>query len=85
MPSLADIKAQNRELARQMNKEARHDPSSPYAGHFVGIANGKVVVIADDLDDMAKRLEQAEPDPAKCFSVEASRDYDEVVEIWSVR
>jgi hypothetical protein len=50
----------------------------------VGIANGQVVVVADDLDEMAQRLEQIEPDPARCFSVEASRDYTEVVEIWTL-
>jgi hypothetical protein len=50
----------------------------------VGIANGQVVAVADDLDDMAQRLEQIEPDPARCFSVEASRDYSEVVDIWSL-
>ncbi len=84
MATLADVQARNRELARQINEEARRDPKSPYAGRFVGIANGQVVVVADDLEEMAQRLEQIEPDPAKCFSVEASRDYDEVVEIWSL-
>jgi hypothetical protein len=84
MSSHADVQARNRELARQINQEAIRNPQSPYAGKFVGIANGQVVVVADSLEEMAQRLEQIEPDPAKCFSVEASRDYDEVVEIWSL-
>src|SRR5947207_12025842 len=84
MSTHADVQARNRELARQINQEALRNPQSPYAGKFVGIANGQVVVVADDLEEMAQRLEQIEPDPAKCFSVEASRDYDEVVEIWSL-
>ena len=36
----------NRELANRINAEARSNPQSPYANKFVGIANGKVVVIA---------------------------------------
>ena len=83
MSTLAKVQARNRELADQINNEALSNPQSRYAGKFVGIANGQVVVVADDLDEMAKRLEQIEPDPAKRFSVEASRDYNEVVEIWS--
>src|ERR1700692_4127504 len=62
----------NRELANRINAEARSNPQSPYANKFVGIANGKVVVIADDLDTMARRLRQIEPDPSKTFGVEAS-------------
>lgn len=73
----------NRDLARKINKETRKNPErSPYTNKFVGIANGKVVVVADSHSDMARRLRQIEPDPAKCFGIEASRDYDEVVEIW---
>ena len=71
----------NRELARRINEEARSDPRSPYVNKFVGIANGKVVATADDLDAMIQQLQQAEPDRTKCFWVEASRDYDEVHEI----
>ncbi len=73
----------NRELADRINAEARSNPQSPYAGKFVGIANGQVVVISDDLDELVERLGQAEPDPTRTFWVEASRDYDEVHEIWS--
>lgn len=74
----------NEELARKINEEARRDPHSPYAHKFVGIADGQVVVVADDLDELVPRLLQIEPDPSKCFIVEASRDYDEVEEIWGL-
>ncbi len=74
----------NRELARQINEEARRNPQTPYANKFVGIANGKVVAVSEDLDDLVQSLHQAEPDPTKCFVLEASRDYDEVIEIWSL-
>jgi hypothetical protein len=74
----------NRELARQINEEARQNPQSPYAHKFVGIANGQVVVVADDPADMSRRLRQIEPDPRNCFGVEASRDYGKVEEIWGL-
>ena len=83
--SVGSEQDRNRELARQINEEARRNPQSPYANKFVGIANGQVVVVADDLQDMTRRLRQAEPNPHNCFWVEASRDYDEVHEIWDVK
>lgn len=75
----------NRELAGQINEEARRNPQSPYAHKFVGIANGKVVVVADEPDEMSRRLRQIEPDPSNCFGIEASRDYSAVEEIWRLR
>jgi hypothetical protein len=74
----------NRELAGQINEEARRNPQSPYAHKFVGIANGKVVVVADEPEDMSRRLRQIEPDSSNCFVVEASRDYSAVEEVWSL-
>ncbi len=74
----------NRELARRINEEARSNSQSPYANKFVGIANGQVVAVADDLDEMTRQLRQVEADPRKCFWVEASRDYKEVHEIWGL-
>ena len=83
MTDLKSVRAINEELARKINLETRANPQSPYAGKFVGIANGRVVVVTDDLDELARKLEQVEPDPMKTFCVEASRDYTEVHEIWS--
>jgi hypothetical protein len=82
--SAATVLEINRELANQINKEARSNPQSLYANKFVGIANGQVVVVADDLDEMVRQLRIAEPDPRKCYGIEASRDYDEVEEIWEL-
>ena len=75
----------NRNLARQINQDARTNAQSPYANKFVGIANGQVVVVADDFDSMVVRLRQVEPDPAKTFGIEASHDYSIVEEIWRLR
>jgi hypothetical protein len=75
MSGADNVVEQNRELARRINEEALRDPQSPYAGKFVGIANGQVVVVADTLEEMSRRLREIEPDNRKCFGVEASRDY----------
>jgi hypothetical protein len=84
MATTSTIQNLNRELARQINDEARANPQSPHANKFVGIANGQVVVVEDDFDKMARRLRQAEPDPRKCYFVEASRDYSRVEMIWKL-
>jgi hypothetical protein len=80
--SAATVLEVNRELANQINKEARSNPQSSYANKFVGIANGQVVVVSDDYEEMIRQLRLLEPDPKKCYGVEASRDYDEIEEIW---
>jgi hypothetical protein len=82
MSATNTVARRNRELADQINAEARSNLQSPYANKFVGIANGQVVVVADDLDQMVRRLRQVEPDPSKTFCVEASRDHSVVEEIW---
>src|SRR5436190_22299849 len=84
MSAASTVQARNRELAAKINEQARRDPHSPYANKFVGLANGQVVVVADDPDELARRLRQAEPDPTRTFWVEASRDYDQVEEIWGL-
>jgi hypothetical protein len=82
MSGCSSLRDLNRQLACKINAEARANPQSPYANKFVGIANGQIVVVADDFNEMVRRLRQVEPDPSKTFGVEASRDYDEVHEIW---
>jgi len=84
MTPLSGIALINSQLADKINDEALRNPNSPYAGKIVGIANGKVVVVADDLDEAMDRLLAIEPDPAKCFCFEAGVDYDEVQEIGEV-
>ncbi len=84
MPNAQTLQDINREVARKLNDEARSDPQSPYANKFVGIANGHVVVVADDLDAMLRRLRQLEPDASRTFGIEASRDYSVVEEVWGM-
>jgi hypothetical protein len=84
MASADNMQDLNRQLARRINQEARTNPQSPYANKFVGIADGQVVVIADEMDELALRLRQIEPDPSKTVCVEASRDYTVVEDIWEL-
>jgi hypothetical protein len=84
MADVSTVQEINRELARSINEEARRNPESPYANKFVGIVNGRVVVVADTLDELARCLRQIEPDPTKTCWVEASQDYDTVEEIWGL-
>ena len=81
MSSTKTIQERNRELGEKVLEEARQNPQA-YPGKFVGIANGKVVVVTDELDELGRCLRQADPDPANCFWFEVGRDYREVHEIW---
>ena len=85
MSTSKTVQEVNRELAQRLVDEALNDPASAYAGKFVGIANGQVVVVADNWDELSRGLRQVEPDPSKTFGVEVGRDYDAVQEIWCLR
>jgi hypothetical protein len=80
--STTDIPAANRQLAQALMDEARRNPASHYAGKFVGIANGQIVAVADDWDELAQRRRQTVTDPTKTLSLEVGRDYAQVQEIW---
>ena len=82
MKPLPEIQKLNLEMAQRINAEARANPESPYAGKYVGIANGQVVSVADTLTDALRLLRQVEPDAARTRCIEASRDYTVVEYIW---
>ena len=85
MSNSKTVQELNRELAQQLIEDGKTNPHSAYAGKCVGIANGQVVAVADNWDELARRLRQVEPDPSKTFGVEVGRDYDVVEEIWRLR
>jgi hypothetical protein len=74
----------NEELANRINQEALANPQSPYAGKYVGIADGKVIISSDSLDEVADFLRQQVTDLRRARIVEASRDYNIVEEIWEL-
>jgi hypothetical protein len=82
MTDLATIQKMNEDLARKVNKEALANSNSPYAGKYVGLANGQVVAIADSLRAVDRALDDVEPDRARTMTLEASVDYDRVQYIW---
>lgn len=82
MLDVMEEQKQNEELARQINREARANPTSPYAGKYVGIVRGQVVAVADTLDELMCVLDQIEPDPERCLCIEASADYEGPHYIW---
>ena len=83
MSATTTIQQLNRDLADKLAEEAKQNPSA-FMGKFVGIANGKVVFITNDLNELGRSLRQADPDPANTFWFEVGRDYKEVQEIWEV-
>jgi hypothetical protein len=82
MLSLEEVQKANRELAQRINDEARNDPSSPFAGKFVGIANGRIVVVTDDAESLYHRLAEIEPDPRRVYGLDAGHDPTKVEYIW---
>lgn len=84
MAATKTVQELNRELADKLAEEGKNNPQHPYFGKFVGIANGQVAVVADNWDQVYRRICQVEPDPTKTFGVEVGRDYDVVEEIWIV-
>ncbi len=83
MSTLEEVQKLNRALAGRINEEARRDSTSPYAGKYVGIVNGQVVVVTDDLEVLDARLKEIEPDPRRAFWVDAGHDPDRIEYVWS--
>jgi hypothetical protein len=81
---MATIQEINKAVADQLYAEAQHNPQSPYVGKKVGIANGKVVILADAWSVVARALEQAEPDASRTFCIDMAQDYKTVQEIWEI-
>jgi hypothetical protein len=53
-------------------------------GKFVGIADGQIVVVADNWDELARRLMETVPDPTITLSLEVGADYDRPQMIWGI-
>lgn len=83
MPPM-DMREINAKLADEINVEALRDPTSPYAGKYVGIANGKVIIASDNLDEVAEHLDRLRVDPENAFCIFAGYDYDTPEMIWAL-
>ncbi|HEX3148362.1 MAG TPA: hypothetical protein VHR66_09785 [Gemmataceae bacterium] len=80
-----EVQNANQQLADSINDEARRNPHSQYAGKIVGIAEGQVVVVADDWDELDERMRQLVADPSNTLSLEVGLDYEQAQEIWGLR
>ena len=80
---MQSILQMNRELADKIVADARQNPQA-YPRKYVGLANGRIVVVSDDLDEIDRRLDDAESDPTNVFIVEPGLDTNKVHEIWEV-
>jgi hypothetical protein len=65
----------NRDVADKTNEETLKDPSSPLAGKSVGIIDGRVVAVADELREVMRQPRASGVDPRRMFCFEAGRDY----------
>jgi hypothetical protein len=74
--------AQDLELAQRISREARADPASPYAHTYVGVLDGKVVVIADSAEQGLRVLRSIDANPERGLLIDASVDYDAVHDVW---
>ncbi len=58
-----EVLDRNWAVACAINEEARRDSHSIYAGKYVGIANGQVVMVTDDEDELDARIMDSGTDP----------------------
>ena len=81
MPTIEET---NRELADKVVAEAKQNAQA-YPGKYIGIANGKVVIVSDDLDAVDDELDAVEPDSARTFIVDLTHDVNKIEYIWRLR
>lgn len=71
------------EFALRLCRAARVDPASPYFGRFVGVAQGRVVTVADSFEDLSRQLDELGVAPGETVMVDTTFDYDNPIQIWS--
>lgn len=76
----------NEAVARKIHEEAQRDPHSPYAHKCLGIVDGQVVVVADDWDEVDRRLQEIKADPEKSFCawIDPDTHFGAENEIWGL-
>ena len=84
MAIVSEAYKENEALFRQINREARANPQSPYAGKWVGMVGGKVVAVADTVAEIIAQMKKIEPDRTKRFAFKGDADYDTTDYIWRV-
>jgi hypothetical protein len=72
----AEDSAQNVPLFRQINREARRNPHSPYASKWVALLRGQVVAVADTKEEARRELRKRESNRFYGLLFEANGDYE---------
>ena len=80
---MTEEQRKNLALAREINRDARSNPGSPYAGKYVGVLHQQVVAVANTLDELEAQLAAVGAGARDGVCIEASADYDQAYCIWS--
>jgi hypothetical protein len=72
MATRDEVNRLNLELGTKIQDEIARDPNSPYAGKWIGVVNGQVVIVSEDGDEVLRRLCEVEPEPALRLIVEGA-------------
>ena len=82
MLTMSAEQQENWDVALEINRTARQDPGSPYAGKYIAVAQQQVIAIEDNLDDLHLRLNALGDVAQEAIWIEASADYDRTYFIW---
>lgn len=80
-----DEQQKNWEFARQLSREARANPDSPYAGKFVGVSGQQVVALADTPEALDGALAALNCNRDDCMVIDTNYDHDRTMMVWSPR
>ena len=84
MQTMTEEQQKNWVVARQLNRETRADPSSPYSGKYLGVLGQQLVAVADTLEDLEGQLDALGDHAQEAMCIEASADYDRTYMIWGL-
>ena len=79
---MSEEQKKNLAVADQINREARANPDSPYAGKYVGVFHEKVVAVADTAEELDAQLSAMGDVDNEAIWIEASVDYEQTYYIW---
>ena len=77
-PSIHQI---NEQLADRIDEEVKNNPSSPYAGKFVAIANGEVFAVCSSLEECYSAFGTMDPENNFTLLHEVGRQINVVMEV----
>lgn len=82
-PVFTPVELKNQAAGRRINDAARRDPSAPYAGKCIAIADGEVFAVADNFRALMDQVRRSKKDLQTIMCMEVGLDYDTPDEIWN--